>query len=64
MTSLYLKHLCISPFVPVTSENKLYYTMIYWLLKTVKYAHFWYSYFHLSVYIAYTYECVYVWMDG
>lgn len=70
MTLLYLKHLlCISPFVPFTSGNKLYYTMIYWLFKTVLNMHiFWYSYYHLYIYIVYTYECLYVcvdrWMDG
>lgn len=43
--------------------------MIYWLFKTVLNMHiFWYSYYHLYIYIVYTYECLYVcvdrWMDG
>lgn len=38
--------------------------MIYWRFKTVKCAHFGYSYFHLYVYVVYTYKCLYVCIDG
>lgn len=68
MTLLYLKHLlCISPFVPFTSGNKLYYTMIYWLLKTVLNMHIFGIAIVICMYILYihmsVYMCVYKWMD-
>lgn len=61
MTSLYLKHLlCNSPFVPFTSGNKLYYTMIYWLFKTVLNMHIFGIAIIICMYILYIHMSVYM----